>query len=193
MAQGVKQNWDIWAKRLQIVVNVVVLLGAVITAVGGFSKYIPSWFKRKIDAGVQKALSDSLEIKIKQQLQAMSPDTIKNISISQLKDDVDNLKNNTRPLAPQNLSVTQNSNGYLVLRWNKPHDTSIIGYQILRRRPLMEGDKLSVYVANTATTDTTYTDRNVESGTIYVYRVKARNAAGLLSPQSNFGRYPSLE
>ena len=64
MEQGVKQNWDIWTKRLQIVVNVVVLLGVVITAVGGFSEKIPSWFNDKIDVRVKKALDDSLEAKI---------------------------------------------------------------------------------------------------------------------------------
>ena len=187
MAQGAKQNRDIRTRWLQIIVNVVVLLSAVITAVGWFSDKIPSWFDDKIDVRVKKAIDDSLEAKIEQQLQDMSSDKIKDISISQLIEDVDNLKNKVRPLAPQNLEIT-NSNGYLLLRWNKPNDTSIIGYQILRRRPLMEEDKLSVYVANTAKTDTTYTDRHVESGTVYVYRVKALNAVGLLSPESNFRR-----
>ena len=193
MAQGAKQNPHSWAGRLQIAVNVVVLLGAVITAIGLFSKEIPNWFDKKIDVRVKKALDDSLESKIEQQLRGMSSDIIEGISISQLREDVDNLKNNVRPLAPQNLEVTKNSKGHLVLRWKKPNDNSITGYQILRRRPEKGEKKLSVYMAHTGTTDTTYTDKDAHSETAYAYRVKAHNAAGLLSPSSNFGRYPPLK
>ena len=181
MEQGTKQNGNIWARWLQIAVNVVVLLGAVITTAGWFSEAIPSWFDNKI------------EVKIDQQLRNMSSDIIDSISISQLRKDVDNLKNNVQPLAPQNLEVTKNSDGYLVLRWKKPNDTSIINYQILRRRPERGEMELSVYVENTGKVDTTYIDYYSKSETAYAYRVKARNAAGLLSPSSNFGRYPPLK
>ncbi len=91
------------------------------------------------------------------------------------------------PPAPTNLVVSDNGNGTLTLTWDAPDDDSVTGYQILRRRP-NEGEKtLLVYVADTGSTDTTWTDEDVTIGTRHVYRVKAINAAGL-SGASNFDR-----
>ena len=93
----------------------------------------------------------------------------------------------TVPPALANLTATVNDDGEVVLSWDAPDDDSITGYQILRRRPTEGEDTLRVYVENTGTTDTTYTDTSVTAGVRHVYRVKAINAIGL-SDQSNFAR-----
>ena len=91
------------------------------------------------------------------------------------------------PPAPTNLTAVVNEDGWVTLTWDAPDDDSVTGYQILRRRPY-EGEKtLLVYVENTGSTATTYTDTNVTSGVRYVYRVKVINAAGL-SQWSNYAR-----
>ena len=89
------------------------------------------------------------------------------------------------PPAPQNLTAVVNGDGHIVLSWEAPGDDSITGYQILRRRPTEGEDTLLVYVADTQSAATTYTDTNVTQGVQHAYRVKAINAVGL-SRQSNF-------
>ena len=89
------------------------------------------------------------------------------------------------PPAPQNLVGTVNSDGSVTLTWEAPSDGSITGYQILRRRPTEGENTLLVYVADTQSTATTYTDTNVTAGVQHAYRVKAINAAGP-GPVSNF-------
>ena len=91
----------------------------------------------------------------------------------------------TAPPAPTNLTATVNEDGEVVLSWDAPTDDSITGYQILRRRPTEGESSLLVYVENTGTTTTTYTDTNVTAGIRHVYRVKAINAGGL-SEWSNY-------
>ena len=91
------------------------------------------------------------------------------------------------PPAPQNLSVTANSDGSITLTWDAPDDDSVTGYQILRRRPAMGEDNLIVYVENTGSTATTFIDRDVTAGTRHTYRVKAINEAGP-GPRSNYDR-----
>ena len=89
------------------------------------------------------------------------------------------------PPAPTNLTATVNSDGSVTLTWEAPDSDSVTGYQILRRRPY-EGEKtLLVYVADTGSTATTWTDTNVTAGTQHVYRVKAINDAGA-GNQSNY-------
>lgn len=83
------------------------------------------------------------------------------------------------PPPPTNLEATANSDGHVVLSWTAPDDDSVTGYQVLRRRPSEGEDSLQVYVADTESTDTTYTDTNVTAGVRHVYRVKAINAAGV--------------
>ena len=95
------------------------------------------------------------------------------------------------PPAPTNLAVSDNGNGTLTLSWDAPDDDSVTGYQILRRRP-NEGEKtLLVYVADTGSTDTTWTDEDVTVGTRHVYRVKANNAVGLSQVSSHAGATPA--
>ena len=89
------------------------------------------------------------------------------------------------PPAPMDLTATVNADGHIVLSWNAPDDDSITGYQILRRRPSEGEGTLLVYVANTRSTATTFTDTSVTAGVKHVYRVKAINAAGL-SGRSNY-------
>ena len=91
----------------------------------------------------------------------------------------------TPPPAPTNLTAVVNEDGPVTLTWEAPDDDSVTGYLILRRRPY-EGEKtLLVYVADTGTTATTWTDTNVTAGTQHVYRVKAINDAGV-GKQSNY-------
>ena len=93
----------------------------------------------------------------------------------------------TLPAKPTNLTATVNDNGSITLSWDDPADDSITGYQILRRRP-SEGEKtLLVYVENTGSSATSYTDTSVTAGVRHVYRIKAINAIGL-SETSHFVR-----
>ena len=64
------------------------------------------------------------------------------------------------PPAPQNLTAVVNGDGQIVLSWEAPGDDSITGYQVLRRRPTEGEDTLLVYVADTQSAATTYTDTN---------------------------------
>ena len=89
------------------------------------------------------------------------------------------------PAKPTNLTATVNADGHIVLSWTAPDDDSVTGYQVLRRRPSEGEDTLLVYVADTRSTATTFTDTGVTAGVKHVYRVKAINAAGL-SGWSNY-------
>ena len=91
------------------------------------------------------------------------------------------------PSKPTNLTGVVNGDGSITLSWDAPNDDSVTGYQILRRRPTMDENTLLVYVEDTGSTATTYTDTNVTAGVRHVYRVKAINAA-CLSQWSNYAR-----
>ncbi len=53
------------------------------------------------------------------------------------------------PAKPRNLTGTANWDGTVTLRWDAPDDDSVMGYQILRRRPT-EGERtLLVHVNDT--------------------------------------------
>ena len=89
------------------------------------------------------------------------------------------------PSKPTDLTGSVNSDGHITLSWTAPDDASVTGYQILRRRPRLGENRLLVYVENTGSAATTYTDTSAPAGTLYVYRVKAINAAGV-GPRSNY-------
>ena len=89
------------------------------------------------------------------------------------------------PAKPTNLTATVNADRHIVLSWTAPDDDSVTGYQVLRRRPSEGESALLVYVADTESTATTFTDTGVTAGVTHVYRVKAINAAGL-SGWSNY-------
>ena len=73
----------------------------------------------------------------------------------------------------------------IVLTWAAPSDSVVTGYQILRSLLRRNQNRLLVYVASTGFATTTYTDRDVATGDLYVYRVKAISDDGT-GPQSNF-------
>ncbi len=74
----------------------------------------------------------------------------------------------TPPPAPQNLTAVVNEDGSVTLSWDAPEDASVIGYQILRRRPTEGEATLLVYVENTGSTATTFTDTDVTAGVRHV-------------------------
>ena len=88
-----------------------------------------------------------------------------------------------RPPAPENLTAVENAGGSVTLTWDAPDDDSVTGYQILRREPAAGEYSVAVYVADTGSAATSFTDTDVAAGTKYVYRVKAINDAGV-GPQS---------
>ena len=89
------------------------------------------------------------------------------------------------PPSPRNLTAEVNDDGSITLTWDAPDDDSVTGYQILRRRPTEGEDDLLVYVEDTGSTATTFSDTSVKAGIRHVYRVKAINGTGL-SQQSNY-------
>ena len=78
------------------------------------------------------------------------------------------------PPAPTGLSASASSGG-ITLSWTAPDADGVTGYQILRR---LSSDgwvwSEAVYVDDTGSTATSYTDSDVEAGEEYHYRVKAR-------------------
>ena len=74
------------------------------------------------------------------------------------------------------------------LTWDDPGDATITSYQILRRdRTLHSNGDFQVHVNDTGSAAAAYIDRDVSPEGSYVYRIKARNAAGL-SGQSRYLR-----
>ena len=89
------------------------------------------------------------------------------------------------PARPTGLTGTV-SHDDVSLIWDDPQDASITSYQILRRdRSKHAQGNFEIHVDDTGSADTSYTDTDVEAGARYVYRIKARNAAGL-SPRSGY-------
>ena len=88
------------------------------------------------------------------------------------------------PRAPSNLEGTIKRDGTefksTELTWEAP-DGDVTGYQILRRSGSPEACEYGyrVYVENTNSTDTSWTDTNVEIGTLYEYHVRAINDNGV--------------
>ena len=94
-------------------------------------------------------------------------------------------RENVPPGRPANLTGTV-AHDAVTLTWDAPTGSTVTGYQILRRDTAMHGvGDFQVHVADTGSTDTAYTDTDVEAGARYVYRVKARNGDAL-SGQSNY-------
>ena len=89
------------------------------------------------------------------------------------------------PSAPTGLTATVNADNTITLTWDDPGDSTITGYQILRRRPGEGETTLTVYVADTGSDATTYKDTAVTAGTRHVYRIKAINSAGV-GPRSAY-------
>ncbi len=101
------------------------------------------------------------------------------------------------PAQPTGLTASPTSEA-VSLEWDGPGDDSITGYQVLRQS--RDGDaygddkgapEFAVIADDTASADAEYRDSSVTPGTRYVYRIKARNAAGL-SPWSSFANAETL-
>ena len=89
------------------------------------------------------------------------------------------------PARPSGLTAAASDAG-VALSWADPGDSSVTGYQILRRQRDTDAPGVfSVLTEDTGEALTSYVDSSVTPGTRYVYRVKARNAGGL-SAQSSY-------
>ena len=83
------------------------------------------------------------------------------------------------PAKPTGLTGTV-STEQVSLSWDDPGDSSITGYQVLRRNPAVDAKGVfHTVVDDTGSSGTSYVDTTVAAGTRYFYRVLARNAAGL--------------
>ena len=75
------------------------------------------------------------------------------------------------PAPPTNLTGTLSPTS-VTLTWDAPDGYTPTGYQILRWQPGVT-THFDIHLNNTRSTETTYTDTDVEAGTQYAYRVKA--------------------
>ena len=90
------------------------------------------------------------------------------------------------PARPQGLTGTV-AHDAVSLTWDDPGDATITGYQILRRdRALHDSGDFQLHVNDTGSAAAAYIDRDVSPEGSYVYRIKARNAAGLRGQSSYF-------
>ncbi len=87
-----------------------------------------------------------------------------------------------RPIgfAPTNLTVAIVA-GSVTLSWGVPAADAefVTGYQVLRRRPEVDGAGVFHAIATTGGSETTYVDGGVEGGEKYAYRVKALRGTDL--------------
>ena len=98
------------------------------------------------------------------------------------------------PDPPSNLTVSSQTHSSVSLVWDDPGDSTIETYEVLRRSvDASYGDGLGaaefVVVGETGSPATTHTDTTATPRTKYVYRVRARNSAGL----SEVSRYARAE
>ena len=70
------------------------------------------------------------------------------------------------------LRYVANADGSVTLHWNAPDD-EVTGYRILRSRHTLGEREMLVYVADTGSTATTFTDTGVVAGVPHSYRVQA--------------------
>ena len=83
----------------------------------------------------------------------------------------------------KSLRVAANADGSVTLYWNAPDD-EVTGYRILRSRHSLGELDLLVYLADTGSTATTYTDTGMVAGVPHNYRVQAIRD-GVLGERTN--------
>ena len=89
------------------------------------------------------------------------------------------------PGRPTNLKATAASSLSVALTWKAPAGSDVAGYQILRRRPNEGERRLLVHVANTGSTDSTWSESGLTPEVAYIYRVRAVSVQGVTSQASN--------
>ena len=90
------------------------------------------------------------------------------------------------PSRPQGLTGTV-AHDAVSLTWDDPGDATITGYKILRSDRALHGNgEFQVHVDDTGSAAAAYIDRDVSPEGSYVYRIKARNAAGLSGRSGHF-------
>ncbi|MCV0367244.1 MAG: fibronectin type III domain-containing protein [Nitrosopumilus sp.] len=84
----------------------------------------------------------------------------------------------TEPDKVTGLSATAVSPIQIDLSWDKPYDgnSPIIGYQIERKKA---SDAWEIYIVDTGSTVTTYSDQGLDMNTTYRYKISAINAIGI--------------
>lgn len=84
------------------------------------------------------------------------------------------------PATPSRPTLDSSSHDSVSFSWADPGDSSITGYQILRRNVVIHAPRVfEVVEDDTGSASTSYVDTSVSADTRYRYRVKARNAHGL--------------
>ncbi len=84
------------------------------------------------------------------------------------------------PATPARPTLDSVSHDSVSFTWTDPGDSTITGYQVLRRNPAVhDRGVFDVIEDDTGSSDTSYKDTDVEPETKYFYRVKARNTHGL--------------
>ena len=81
-------------------------------------------------------------------------------------------------LPPTDVTARVMTGGVVRLSWTAPPGREPDGYQILRRSPTKGESELSVYMEDTGSSTTEWTDTGVESHTEYIYRVSTYDPAG---------------
>ena len=90
------------------------------------------------------------------------------------------------PAAPTNLMAYVTRDG-IELEWRSAEDSTITGYQILRRVPSKCESKPRIHKEDTGSTETEALDGDVQKQVAYEYHVRAINANGV-SPVSNISK-----
>lgn len=95
----------------------------------------------------------------------------------------------TSPTVPVNLSATAVSSSQINLSWTASTDNiGVTGYQIER----CQGTNCSNFSLFTTSSPTTYSNTGLSPSTVYRYQIKAHDAAGNVSVQSNIASGTTL-
>ena len=87
----------------------------------------------------------------------------------------------------------ESTTGGIVLTWDAPDVDAISGYRVSRRWLDMSTMTEPSYTVDTGSTETSYTDAEVEAGVLYAYYVRALLSDGRLSSWSWHANAKALE